>query len=210
MRKKTDESWSFWGGPQSFSYKCFDLLRNRLNNDLNSYLYSKVASQGNVYILEAGSGPGFASSLLTKKANVKISIALDYDIEVLKLAKNRDEKLLAVNGDIYHLPFKDGSFNLVWNSSTMEHLEDIDVGLSEIKRVTASKGFIFIGVPYKYGPLFPFLFIQNTKVGIWVGRLFSKRDMIHLLKPCKLRIIEFKSYFFKFFIGALLQKIKKH
>ncbi|MBU1626640.1 class I SAM-dependent methyltransferase [bacterium] len=208
MKVKADKSWCLFGGPQNLSYRCFDLLRNRLNSKLSEYLYSKVDSQGqkNIYILEVGSGPAFASSLLAKKEGVRLSIALDYDIEVLRLAKKRDKELLVVNGNIYHLPFKDGSFSLVWNSSTMEHLEDIEAGLLEMQRVAASDGFIFVGVPYKYGPLFPFLFLQNRKVGIWIGRLFSRGNMIYLLKRHKLKIVEFKYYFFNFFLGVVVQK----
>ena len=66
--------WSFGGGPGSISYKLFDVMRNALNRNLSAYLHHKIFNgvDGQFSTLEAGSGPGYCSSLLMTMENVII------------------------------------------------------------------------------------------------------------------------------------------
>ena len=43
-------------------------------------------------------------------------------------------------GDIQHLPFEDGRFDLVWSSRTIHHLSDQLVGVREVKLVIKPGG----------------------------------------------------------------------
>jgi len=55
-------------------------------------------------------------------------------------------------GDAYFLPFKSGSFDLVFSVGVMEHLPDISVAIGEQKRVLKRCGKLLISVPNFYCP----------------------------------------------------------
>jgi len=146
------KSWQFLGGPGALPYYCYDAVRKALNRKLAAYLLAKAPQGRGSKVLEAGSGPAFASSLLASNPGV-FSVAMDIDIDALKEARRRDPALPVVVGDLYRFPFKMGVFDLVWNSSTLEHLAAPVRALDEMKRVAVQNGHVFVGVPYRVGPL---------------------------------------------------------
>jgi SAM-dependent methyltransferase len=198
--------WTFMGGAGSPWYRCFDAVRRGLNRRLYRYLSSRALGHGQSRVLEAGSGPAFTSSLLSSDPLVSLSVAVDIDLTALQEARKRDPALPVVVGDLYHLPFADGVFDLVWSSSTLEHLERPQVVLAEMKRVAKSGGKMFIGVPYKYGPLVFQPWIKATRVGIWLGPVFDRRRLREMLTQLGLSAEEFVLYFFWFFVGVLAEK----
>ena len=201
--------WSFGGGPGSVSYTLFDGLRKLLNRILSEYLYASIMRTGprGLRTLEAGSGPGYCSSLITLKDGAVASTILDLDRAPLDLAARRDKKIQIVQGDLYSMPFPNDAFDLVFNSSTMEHLSSFDLAYREMVRVTQPEGTIFVGVPYKYGPFLPFNLVPPTHpVSVWMGKLYSRRQ---LRKACQMDgLVEKHSrlYFFGCFVGVLLSK----
>jgi 2-polyprenyl-6-hydroxyphenyl methylase/3-demethylubiquinone-9 3-methyltransferase len=60
-----------------------------------------------------------------------------------------------VVGDARHLPFADGSFDVVHSYSVLQHLAKADVRLvaAEIRRVLRPGGFAWIEMPNAHGPL---------------------------------------------------------
>ena len=52
------------------------------------------------------------------------------------------------------LPFEDDSFDLIWCSEVLEHLEDPGASLAEMRRVTAPGGDIILTTPNSYAMLF--------------------------------------------------------
>ena len=55
------------------------------------------------------------------------------------------------------LPFEDASFDLVWCSEVIEHLEDPAFSLSELRRVTKPGGLLLLTTPNSYAWLFRFI-----------------------------------------------------
>lgn len=53
-----------------------------------------------------------------------------------------------VIGDAHQLPFRDGAFPATLCSDVLEHLARPEVALSELARVTAPGGLVFIAVPF--------------------------------------------------------------
>lgn len=201
-----DQSWSFLGGPGSWPYRIFDAQRRRVNQWLVTRLLSRTAPAGQGRVLEAGSGPGYGSSLFARHPSVLMSIALDFDAAALREARRRDPGLLAVLGDVRRLPFRTEAFDVVWNSSTLEHLEQPDVALGEMQRVTRSGGHVFVGVPYRFGPLGFQRFIARTRVGVWIGPVFDRAALCRLLTAQRLQPVEHLVYFAACFIGVLSRK----
>jgi SAM-dependent methyltransferase len=194
------------GAPNTLVYRFYDRLRERLNRKLVKFLLEKGVKGDNCKILEAGSGPGFASSIFNTEDRVCLSIAVDIDPEALHEARRRDPGLATVVADVQHLPFRNESIDLCWNSSTIEHLDTPERALDQMKLVTRSSGTVFVGVPNSYGPLGFQRLISNTNVGIWIGRTFNRKQLIKLLSDTGLQPTDHLFYFFRFFVGILARK----
>ena len=200
------KSWSFGGGPESLSYRLFDRLRIFVNRSLVHYLLQEAIHRGSSRVLEAGAGPAYASSLLALSEKVSLATAIDLDGEALRQGKRRDPQLRAVIGDIRRLPFHAGTFDLVWNSSTVEHLEQPSAAVSEMQRVASKQGYVFVGVPYRNGPLGFQRWIAESPAGIWIGRVFKTAEIRSLLERGGFKVVKTRMYFFYFFIGMLARR----
>ena len=55
------------------------------------------------------------------------------------------------------LPFDDKTFDLIWCSEVIEHLEKPDFALSELRRVTKPGGLLVLTTPNSYAWLFRFI-----------------------------------------------------
>jgi ubiquinone/menaquinone biosynthesis C-methylase UbiE len=157
-------------------------------------------------VLEAGSGPAFASSILARNPKVGLSLAVDIDLEALEQAKHRDPALSLVVADLNFLPFRNESIDLCWNSSTIEHLPSPQSAVNEMVRVTRRGGNVFVGVPNVFGPLGFQRLIRNTSAGIWIGETFSLSGLTQTLISAGLRPQNHIYYFFRFFVGVLGNK----
>lgn len=100
-------------------------------------------------VLDAGCGEGVLSWYLAERG--AMVTAMDISKPNLENARRFLEKkgvadrVTLVHGDAEHMPFPDGSFDLVVSSHVLEHLPDFDKGLSEISRVT--KGRAIVALP---------------------------------------------------------------
>lgn len=206
------KSWEFYAGDRSLLGRFYEWLRRRLNERLVRFLINELDRSGNdeampkkaqFRTLEAGSGTAYATSCFSQQPNVDGAVCLDLDLDALRQARMRDPKLCAVVGDMRRLPFKEGAFDLVFNSSTVEHLERPEEAAAEMRRVCNALGRVFIGVPYLYGPLGFQPIIGRTSVGIWLGRVFSKSSLEALMRRSGLRPISSIRYFLRVFLGVV-------
>lgn len=203
------ELWSIRGGPGSTAYRAYDALRGIVNRALARFLLGRLATSATrpLLTLEAGSGPGFCSSMLAARGDAVVATILDVDRQALDLAVARADGVRAVQGDLYGMPFPDHAFDLVFSSSTMEHLDSFDRALAEMVRVTRPGGRIFVGVPYKYGLFLPFnLLPARHPVSVWMGRLYSRRDLSQACRRADLVETARLFYFFRGFVGVFLAR----
>lgn len=117
---------------------------------LNFYIQKNFASQG--LFLEAGSGRS-ETTLCTEKKQRRF-IAIDLSFVVLKQTKENPKLDACLNADIFCLPFKDNSFDGIWNVGVMEHFypSDIDRLLAEFHRVLKPGGKLVLFWPMAYAP----------------------------------------------------------
>jgi len=170
------------------------------------YLLRQAIHQCGKRVLEAGAGPAYASSLLGSSGKVSLAAAVDLDLDALRHGKVRDPRLAAVVADIRRLPFQDGSFDMVWNSSTVEHLDHPAGAVSEMQRVASKDGYVFVGVPYRHGPLGFQPWIAESPAGIWIGTVFEAGQLRALLECEGYKVVKTRKYFFHFFIGMLARR----
>ncbi len=101
-------------------------------------------------ILDVGCGEGFILERLYRANIGEKNIGIDFLEKAVEIGKKERPHLDLRVGDIYKIPFKDNSFDLVICSEVLEHLQDPKKALSELHRVT--KKYIILSVPNE--PLF--------------------------------------------------------
>lgn len=105
-------------------------------------------------ILEVGAGTGRDSlPLIERGAEI---YQLDYSEPALKIMKRiADENKMDVKilgGDTFHLPFKDGTFDVVFHQGLLEHFRvpEAEALLKENIRVIKHGGLLLVDVPQRY------------------------------------------------------------
>ena len=104
-------------------------------------------------LLDAGCGEGrHCFGGLSRGARV---VGLDLDFESLRLASKRLRREAAaqgslgamLQGDTFHLPFRDETFDKVICSEVMEHVHDYRAAARELARVTKPGGMVAVTIP---------------------------------------------------------------
>lgn len=118
-------------------------------------------------VLEAGCGTGQTLSILSKRHE---TVGLDISRAALNLTRTNCKN--PVLGSIFEIPFKDNTFDLVYNSGVIEHFKDPEnvSAIAEMARVTKPSGRAIIIVPntlclwYKAGK-FVAVIMKNFEFG---------------------------------------------
>lgn len=80
------------------------------------------------------------------------------------------------------LPFPDESFDLVWSSEVIEHLEDPEFSMAELRRVTRPGGELILTTPNSYALLFRFIAL----FGLTPKRI-QRKDHLHFFDEGDIR-----------------------
>jgi len=121
--------------------KYYDKVRPMESDVLLSKIieYGKIGS--NCVVLDVGCGTGrFPLSIPVEKN--PIICGLEPSIEMLKqaVAKDKSRNILWVGGDGQKLPFRDNSFNCIYMTLVIHHIENKEMALQEIYRVLRKGG----------------------------------------------------------------------
>jgi SAM-dependent methyltransferase len=203
---RADRSWTIGGGPGFPLYRLYDALRRRLNRRLTAILLERGVARSAAVVLEVPSGPASGTSDLARSPRVAASIAVDIDLAALREGRRRDSTLRAVVADVYALPFRPGRVDVVWSSSSLEHLARPDAALAEMHRILRPSGRLFVGVPYRFGPLGFQPWIARSAAGLWIGPVFDRRALGALVTGQGFDILLTMTYFFRTFVGVLATK----
>ncbi len=168
---------------------------------------SELSPQKKDKILDVGCGDGFYLYLLSHMGDFNLT-GIDSDPVALKIAKKQIGRkyIKYVVGDVLKMPFKKESFNKIVCSEVLEHLEDDEQGVKEIKRVLKKNGVACITVPHWNYPFFwdpvnyilQRVFRTHIKSGFWSGvwnfhvRLYKIPELKKLFKDNGLKIERFE------------------
>jgi SAM-dependent methyltransferase len=112
--------------------------------DFADWVLALLGGCGGLDVLDAGAGVGRFTTRLTRLADAPATVvALDLFSSMLEAISSRvcpAPRLVLVNGDIDHLPFRQSTFDLVFANHVLYHLRDIARGIDELARVLRPTG----------------------------------------------------------------------
>lgn len=137
---------------QDYYKEYYDLERNHwwfvarekiISNFIKKLITDKYLENKYLKILNVGCSTGRSSEYLSKFGNV---VSIEYDKYCCEFTTEKTG-LEIINGSITELPFQDKSFDLVCAFDVIEHVDDDQLAVFEMKRVAKNNGIVFITVP---------------------------------------------------------------
>ncbi len=141
--------------------------------------------------LEIGCGCGVGARIISETFNPTQIDALDIDPKMISLARRKQKnstsrQLQFITGDAQHLPYRDASFDGVFNYGIVHHLEDWQQGIREVARVLKPGGtFYFEEI---YPPLYANLILRQLLQHPRENR-FHGPEFRAFLDKCCLRLL---------------------
>lgn len=143
--------------------------------------------------LEVGCGTGLILRSVAPLANRAVGI----DISPGMLAKAVERGLDAIEGSATALPFEDDSFDVVYSFKVLAHVEEIDLALREMTRVTRPGGKMLLEFynPYSLRYLAKSLAgPQKISKSTHEGAVFTRWDRpvdLDRLLPSNVRVVDY-------------------
>jgi ubiquinone/menaquinone biosynthesis C-methylase UbiE len=152
-------------------------------------LYELLARTRPRTVLDAGCGEGYGISFLLRRNGGIRYTGLDVNGDAIAYARSHfGDHACFKTGSIYRLPFSDRSFDTVLCSEVLEHLEDPERAIGELKRV--ARRYVIVTVPRE--PYFDSITRLAQLVGIggdpghinfWTKRAFKDFMLQHFDDP---------------------------
>ncbi|SRR5690554_1050947 len=143
----------------------------------------KLVSERNIEsVLDIATGTGDLALQFAEKTDAKKIVGLDLSEGMLKVARKKAaekpyaNKVEFVQGDSEALPFEENSFDAITVSFGIRNFENLEKGLSEIRRVLKKDG-VFVILETSVPTKFPFkqgYHLYTNNVLPLIGRIFSK------------------------------------
>lgn len=133
-------------------------------------------------IMDIATGTGDLVIKMAQKTKASRLVGLDISSGMLEVGKMKvtqeklDNRIEMVLGDSENLQFEDGTFDAVTVSYGVRNFEDLEKGLSEIRRVLKPSGILVVletSVPEKF-PFKQGYYVYSNLVVPTLGKLFSK------------------------------------
>lgn len=97
------------------------------------------------FVLDIACGDGFGANILAPY--VSQVVGADLSSEVIDVARASYPDLIFDVQNVNHTTYDDEAFDVVVSFETIEHVDDVDVYLSEIKRVLKPEGLFILSTP---------------------------------------------------------------
>jgi 2-polyprenyl-3-methyl-5-hydroxy-6-metoxy-1,4-benzoquinol methylase len=108
----------------------------------NNYIKDKV-------VLDIASGEGYGTSLMSKIASFVYGVDIDEESISQAKLKYKKENVEFLRGSTSAIPLKDNSVDVVVSFETIEHHDEHENMMQEIKRVLKPRGTLIISTPDK-------------------------------------------------------------
>jgi ubiquinone/menaquinone biosynthesis C-methylase UbiE len=128
-------------------------------------------------IVDIGCSSGALTRVLAQKAPV---VGLDIDKPTLVWLKKHSKNIQLVCADVGHLPFRNDSVDIVVVSSVLEHAEDLDEAVKQMKSMLKKDGMLVAGYPIETKLVKAIVELVSKKtVNVWdARRVMSDEDYL--------------------------------
>ncbi|EKT56066.1 class I SAM-dependent methyltransferase [Providencia burhodogranariea] len=127
-----------------------DLLKLRFLKEEHNQRYQYVANFAKGFVVDCACGIGYSAPIFLANPAVTSYTGLDVDREAIAYAQQHDTSNSHFEfGSILSLPFDDCSVDTFISLETLEHLEQPELAIAEIKRVLKPDGVFICSVPTK-------------------------------------------------------------
>src|SRR5262245_18332507 len=138
-------------------------LQRRLRARMLNTMFAGVSEGAFHRCLELGAGDGFLSPLLARHARVLFAT----EIRLGGLREAPPDNVRYAFCDAELLPFRSGTFDLIFTSHLLEHLSDLQGALSDMRRTLDEKGVMVLLVPSRLWKIFDLgLFLPSQIVHV--------------------------------------------
>jgi SAM-dependent methyltransferase len=126
-----------------------NLIRHRV-----AHLYAIRRIQGSRRVLDVGCGTGYGSAMVASRAGEVVGIDSSEEAVARARARHRLDNLEFITMPATELSFPDESFDAVYSIQVTEHIEDVELHLSEVVRVLRPGGRFVVATPNRltYSP----------------------------------------------------------
>lgn len=187
--------------------KPYQKLRFGMNRGLvNFFRQALIAGGDNLRIAEVACGSGYASHVLAQEATVSLSVAADVSLEDFKQARIEHYRASFVRMDLFNPALRQGSLDLVWNSSSIEEIDRPQEAVAAMAWLARAGGWVFVGVPHRFGLPGWLHLLPSKRTRAWLGHPYTRNELRALLSSAGLEVRREITYFFGAFIGSLAQK----
>lgn len=147
--KKWEDFYKKWQKEKSYIKEYENIKNNYLINGGGQIERESGLSKETIY-LEIGCGSFFLGQILAKKC--KLVIGIDFSLKGLKIARRmlkaqEIKNFILIHGDVFKIPLKNESVNLIYGGGVIEHFQKTQECLKELFRVTSKKGIVINAVP---------------------------------------------------------------
>ena len=129
--------------PESFQ------LSSLVEEHLHRYQLAQQYAKG--IVIDCACGIGYAAEIFLANPNVTKYFGIDTDVEAITTAKEKNiDKTEFSVGTITNLPFSDNTIDTFTSLETLEHLEQPEQALLEIKRILKNDGVFICSFPTEH------------------------------------------------------------
>jgi 2-polyprenyl-3-methyl-5-hydroxy-6-metoxy-1,4-benzoquinol methylase len=115
---------------------------------LHRYAFVRSLVKGKI-VLDIASGEGYGSYLIAKTAKKVYGVDIDPSVVRNATVKYKADNLTFLDSDIRNIPFEQSTFDIIICFETIEHVENQDLVMTELKRVLKTEGVLIISTPEK-------------------------------------------------------------
>jgi len=188
------ETTTRWSKAQAYEVAWWQERIDEINLDYLKEYAKRVAEnlhgildiRNDTKILEIGSGSAGILTFLKSDYRCALEPLESFFADIEKFSRFRDKQVKYFEGKAEKLPFKNGEFDLIIIDNVLDHCEDISKVFSEMRRVLAANGIIYmrLNVYHAWGKIVRQLseFFQfdkghpHTFTNVDLKRIFDQND----------------------------------
>lgn len=180
---------------------------NKLKNVINSI---KLRHTNPLNILDVGSASGWFLYELKKEFGNAECVGIDVYKKAIDYGKRKYKNIKLVKADAHKIPFKDREFEVIICCEVLEHVEEPEVVIKEMRRVLKENGTLIVEIDTSNW-LFKLIwyFWTNLRKGVWRDshvHSFSVEELKKLFVKNGLRIKEVRIFNLSMAVVFVLEK----